>query len=337
LKRLRILLCSYSRPFKQSDGPYITWTTQFLEGLESLDCEVIEPQTVDLIEPFLRRSDEDWLATNRVQLAEKLLDEVKALHQAKPIDLIICYFWSFQIDSQGVKAITNLGIPTVNFFCDNTRDIKSVSSLFRSFTLHWVPEVSALPFYQKAGIPFIHLPMGASPTQYSFQERPETKRVIFMGSADTLRRHLLCQVRDKIPLRIGGRGWKKQDENHSESSLSVRSNGVSSGQVFRSHLNRLLEYGVAGEWRHFQLRHLEKSLKHALSDLAIETRDHPEMLEQFWGNAVTLGINRFPIPSASLSKPQTYSRLRDLEAPMAGAVYLTEWTDDLPLLFDLEN
>ena len=49
---MRVLLCSYSRPSVQVDGPWPLWTPPFREGLEACGCEVIEPRTVDLIEPF---------------------------------------------------------------------------------------------------------------------------------------------------------------------------------------------------------------------------------------------------------------------------------------------
>jgi spore maturation protein CgeB len=50
---------------------------------------------------------------------------------------------------------------------------------------------------------------------------------------------------------------------------------------------------------------------------------------------VALGINRYPNFSRPFSRPDVYSRLRDIEAPMAGACYLTEWTEDLPHWYEL--
>jgi spore maturation protein CgeB len=51
--------------------------------------------------------------------------------------------------------------------------------------------------------------------------------------------------------------------------------------------------------------------------------------------AVTIGVNRVPTARASNHRPLTYSRLRDLEAPMVGACYLTEWTAGLGELYEL--
>jgi hypothetical protein len=52
-------------------------------------------------------------------------------------------------------------------------------------------------------------------------------------------------------------------------------------------------------------------------------------------SAVTLGVNRYPSYRHPASRPDTYSRLRDIEAPMLGACYLTEWTEGLDELYDV--
>jgi spore maturation protein CgeB len=43
------------------------------------------------------------------------------------------------------------------------------------------------------------------------------------------------------------------------------------------------------------------------------------------------------VPSANRSphRPLVYSRLRDIEAPMLGACYLTEWTEGLEHMYEL--
>jgi len=50
---------------------------------------------------------------------------------------------------------------------------------------------------------------------------------------------------------------------------------------------------------------------------------------------VTVGVNRVPVARRPLRMPLTYSRLRDIEAPMLGACYLTEFSEGLTQLYDL--
>jgi spore maturation protein CgeB len=50
---------------------------------------------------------------------------------------------------------------------------------------------------------------------------------------------------------------------------------------------------------------------------------------------VTIGVNRVPTANRSPYRPLVYSRLRDIEAPMLGACYLTEWTEGLEHMYEL--
>jgi spore maturation protein CgeB len=50
---------------------------------------------------------------------------------------------------------------------------------------------------------------------------------------------------------------------------------------------------------------------------------------------VTIGVNRVSTANQSLRRPLLYSRLRDIEAPMLGACYLTEWTTGLEHMYEL--
>jgi hypothetical protein len=53
------------------------------------------------------------------------------------------------------------------------------------------------------------------------------------------------------------------------------------------------------------------------------------------GARVAVGINRCPSFRRPFSNPLRYSRLRDIEAPMLGACYLTEWAPGLEDLYDV--
>src|SRR5205085_8959310 len=63
-------------------------------------------------------------------------------------------------------------------------------------------------------------------------------------------------------------------------------------------------------------------------DFSRHARPAPGKME-YWTvlreSIVSIGVNRYPSPRFAAGQIQTYSRLRDIEAPMAGACYLTEW------------
>jgi spore maturation protein CgeB len=50
---------------------------------------------------------------------------------------------------------------------------------------------------------------------------------------------------------------------------------------------------------------------------------------------IAIGVNRCPSFRRSFSDPLRYSRLRDIEAPMLGACYLTEMAPGIPDLYEI--
>ena len=66
-----------------------------------------------------------------------------------------------------------------------------------------------------------------------------------------------------------------------------------------------------------------------------ETLGHAEYTRLTREAMVTIGVNRVPTANRSLRRPLVYSRIRDIEAPMLGACYLTEWTEGLEHMYEL--
>jgi hypothetical protein len=62
--------------------------------------------------------------------------------------------------------------------------------------------------------------------------------------------------------------------------------------------------------------------------------DTESYIEVTRNSAVTLGVNRYPSFAFPMKSPGRYSRLRDIEAPMLGACYLTEWTAGVEQLYE---
>ncbi len=83
----------------------------------------------------------------------------RELAQGQPIDLFLSYLYPQQIETGAIAELQKIGIPCINFFCDNVREFSSVPAKFRCFTLNWVPEFEALSMYDSARVPCLHAPM----------------------------------------------------------------------------------------------------------------------------------------------------------------------------------
>lgn len=341
---MNVFLCCLQSPNRWAIPSYNYWRENFKPSLEALGWDVIEPKGLDLAEPIARSRDSAWYRHGRPRLGEALYEAVKSAHEKAGVDLFFSYFFSSHVHPDVLVAIRDLGIPVVNFFCDNMRQFESVRPLVRAVTLNWVPEVEALPAYRALRAPAIHLPMAVNARFYGFQDGGELPQVSFIGSGDHLRMKLLAPVVSTgLPLRIFGLGWGQEpaereagagDQNADElrhpPALSFWQRRCLS---MAQHMDRLVRFGPPGEWRYFTARRLKARLSPVFRGVVCPPLGHEEFVRVMSRSAVTLGINRCPHPAYPFDRPMVYSRLRDLEAPLTGACYLTEHSPDIGELF----
>ena len=252
------------------------------------------------------------------------------------IDLFLCYLYPKQIEEHAIRQIQKLGIPCVNFYCDNVREFRSIPPQFKIFDLMWVPEYEALPMYKTAAVKHINLPMPiwVEPKFRDALRAKELPGAIFIGSKDVLREQLLSEAIQKgLNVHIGGSGWVHTGET-TASAIPAK---TSLPQTLLNQYRFVRQHGLKG-WAIRHSNRLQKATIAAIpGDHLFESPAFEEYISISQNSMVTLGINRVPTYKRPNGNPLTYSRLRDIEAPMLGACYLTEYTEGLPHLYDLEK
>ena len=329
---MRVLISCLQSLRRHPIPAYDFWRRYFTKGCEEAGMEFVEIPGVDwaeaLIYPAGKELDE-W----RTRTWEMVLAFVRREHNRQPLDFFLTYLYPQQVEVTAIIELQRLGIPCVNFFCDNVREFHRVPKEYYPFALHWVPEFEALPMYRSANLPHLHAPM---PCWVSPKLRDvvasETEDPTFIGSADILRRDLLGRA-----LQIGahfivrGPGWALET-NRTTSGLS---NSRSVSRTITNQLALIRSHGLLS-----LLYKMESRLHpmHPPRVPASKFRDAvfgDEYIRVTREATVTIGINRVPTPRTSNYRPIAYSRLRDLEAPMLGACYLTEWTAGLEEMYEL--
>jgi hypothetical protein len=252
--------------------------------------------------------------------------------EQKPINLFLSYLYPKQVEGAAIRELQCLGIPCVNFFCDNVREFAAVPAAFQPFALHWVPEFEALPMYRRAGLPHIHAAMPCwVPPHLRNTPSVELEPPTFIGSADDLRRDLLGRaLQAGADFVIRGPGWKARGH---AANKPPRARSV--GQVLMNQIELARQHGWSAVLRKMETR-LWPLESPPISDANL--RDavwDDEYVRNTRESIVTIGVNRVPTPNHSPRRPLAYSRLRDIEAPMMGACYLTEWTMGLEHLYEI--
>jgi hypothetical protein len=328
---MRIFLSSQQALRRHAVPGYAFWEYYFKNGLAEAGHEIVEAPGVDWAEgllPLDAAARRRWLTDTWGRTA----DHIRAEHARRPIDLFLGYLFPNQVDPSAVAAIRALGVPCVNFFCDNVREFTRVPASYRNFDLHWVPEADARAFYAEAGLPFVYAPMPIwIPAALRTTPGRETDEVAFLGSHDLLREDLLAEAVERgLELRVHGAGWR-------DGGATAAPPRGSPWRTIANQFAFLRDHGLKGlAMRATYQRHRPRD--QAWIDRCwrpnLESEEYFRVTRE---SAVIIGINRYPSFRHSFSQPGRYSRLRDIEAPMLGACYLTEWAPGLEDLYDLET
>jgi Glycosyl transferases group 1 len=253
-----------------------------------------------------------------------------------PADLFLSYLYPQQIDESAINEIKKTGTPCVNFFCDHIREFKKLPAEFAVFNLNWVPEYKAINLYKKSGYPYINLPMPMwVEPKYRVLKEETNSQVTFIGSKDIQRKLLFEKVIEQepgLPLTVYGNGW---NENNIPQQSPLPDYTLDKKIMFN--LDLIKSQGVTSFLRKIIQRNITNDLSEALKS---KIRDFTTV-EQYntltAESMITLGVNRYPSFRFPITEPDSYSRLRDIEAPMLGACYLTEYTEGLENLYNIGN
>jgi hypothetical protein len=308
---------------------YRFWSYYLKQGIVESGMSWEEVPEVDWAAGLVPYEKELALGLWKAEAWERTLQYIKTNRQQ--VDVFLCYLYPKQIDISAIKSIRALGVPCVNFYCDHVREFSVPPLEFKVFDLIWVPEFEALEMYEKARINHIHLPMPmwVAPDLRSIPTR-ESGKIAFIGSKDTLRSHLLAAAIGKgLDLQIRGEGWIPDLASAGKPASSAYSTRI------RNQVNLLSRIGIKAFLIH-QMGRGKVTFDAGVPDRYIFTKpDFVEYIELTRNSNIVLGINRVPAQKDFRQRAVVYSRLRDIEAPMLGACYLTEYTEGLRGLYEL--
>jgi hypothetical protein len=326
---MKIFLSFFQSKQRQPIPAYDFWEYYIKNGIEEAGYNWDECPDIDWAQGFVPQSKES-LARWRDEAWSKTIAHLKK----HPADIFLSYLYPRQIDVNAIKQLKSMGIACVNFFCDNIREYTSIPKEFGVFDVNWVPEYGALTLYKKADFNFIHLPMPmwVEPKLRVVQDELYPQ-ITFIGSKDAQRLALLNQIvnlNPVIPLTIYGNGWANDNEVTLPQNASIISKA-------KNQLSFVYKYGFAAYSRKLG----EQGDAQTASDLLKQKTGKKLSFDEYTAltaqSLVTMGINRYPSFNFPFKSPNVYSRLRDIEAPMLGACYLTEWAPGIEQFYDTET
>jgi hypothetical protein len=308
---------------------YRFWSYYLKNGITEAGMQWLETPATDWAEGLMYLQNPGELERWKAKVWQLTLEHIKSnRHQ---IDIFLCYLYPGQIDPSAIAEIKKQGIPCINFYCDNVREFEKVPLEFTVFDLIWVPEYEALPMYKRAGINYTNLPM---PMWVDYKHRQgipvsELPGISFVGSKDLYREQLLGEIINKgVNVTIRGSGWQKVNDIQASVKPTAYHSILNQINFIKDKGLKALLIKTIQKNQDIQLFPINPELIQPIPDFA-------EYIHIIQNSTITLGINRVFSFKRTHLNPLVYSRLRDIEAPMLGACYLTEYSEGLRNIYDL--
>lgn len=268
----------------------------------------------------------------KARFSQNLLDKFHQEHSRKPLNLFFSYLMDGMVDVGVIDEVRKTGVPTCNFSCNNTHQFDLVHdiSLHFDFNLHSEKE-AARKFYDIGANP-IWFPMAANPRYYHPYETVKKIDVSFVGQCYARRPYYIWFLLENgIDVHVFGPGWKQKNDQ-----LFLR-------QIIRTirRLNLLIKlllvsssgkrYQFAAQLMDMDLRnHLSRKYKSHFHGIISDE----QMVKNYSESKISLGFLEVYDGHNPALKVQQHIHLREFEAPMSGAFYLTGYTKELAEFYE---
>ena len=270
-----------------------------------------------------------WWTAGKPMTNQRLLDAFREAVDAGGVDLFFGYLYGSVVYPETIDLIRRSGVPTVNFSCNNVHQFDLVRDIAPCFDACIVPELAAQSDFLSAGARPLRVQLAANPRFYRPYPYARRYDVTFVGQRYADRAdHLDRLRRNGLDVRAWGAGWssgKRFDLAHVKAAAALYEDERLDG-VQRFSRRWIWPRAAAGP---------------AGTRAEIDTRGWggPRLLQRdlvkvFSKSRVSLGFAT--AGNSHLSQERlTHLRLREFEAPMSGAFYMTEHQEELAEYFSI--
>ncbi len=303
-----------------------TWLRNLYEPLVEMGHDVVLFRA-EAGRRAMRRPQGHEQATFSLQLVDGFLQA----HRQKPFDLFFAYLMDGMVDPAAIDEVRKRGVPTCNFSCNNAHQFDLVDELSPHFDYNLHSEKDAAGKFEAIGARPLWWPMASNPRYSTPVDVPRSIGVSFVGANYALRTSYVAHLLENgVDAHAYGPGWQAGDLTRRRAfvkrywfalrallSSSPQTQSWASAKLAEIDFRRDLSARFPGHM-HSPIPDEEVTALYSRSQVSLG------FLEVYAGHD----------PSRPLVQ---HLHLREFEAPMCGALYLTGYAAELAEHFELEH
>jgi spore maturation protein CgeB len=302
----------------------VAWYRNLYEPLVELGHDVVLV-AADEGRVALQTGDSDV----RARFSRDVVERFERERARGPFDLVFTYLMDGMIDPEAIGVLRDSDAPVCNFSCNNIHQFDLVERIAPLFTLNLHAERDAGGLFEAIGADHLWWPMASNPKYFAPRNVPETLDATFVGGRYGIRARYILQLLDAgIDVHAYGPRWALETPlqrlrrwSRREIMLTRAALSPSIDQQYRlTSLARDID-----EHRLLAQRY-PGNLHTPVSD--------DDLISMYSSSRVSLGFLEVYDAHDSTKALKKHVHLREFEAPMCGAAYLTQYSDELAGYFE---
>lgn len=309
---MNILYISHS--FGAWGTPDRVWDHNIRDTFVNLGIKLLEP----IFDPNAAHIEctHDQTGHAREMYSDLLYRSVKDLISSNAIDIMFTYYDNRNVLPETIDKIKDLGVLTINFFCNAAHEYHKINRIAPHFDFCIVPEKSAIKKYLDGGANPVHIPLAANPKFYRALDLPFQYDAVFIGTKYLNREeHLLHLYKSGVYIKVFGQGWKPRRPGFKDISVSQ----------FPKRLVSFLTWPLPVYFRSWK----GNGLPYTYSGSPVSDQ---ELIDLYNQSRIVLGLSDVIDQTGRIIR---HVRLRDFEIPMCGAFYLTGYQEELADYYEI--
>ncbi len=264
----------------------------------------------------------------RSDFSERLLEAFIKEHKRKPFDLFFSYFMDGMVDPSVIDQIRKIGIPTCNFSCNNVHQFYLVQELSPHFDYNLHAEKNVRDKFLNIGANPLWWPMASNPNYFKPLNLPRDIEVSFVGANYALRaKYIFFLLENGIDVHAYGPGWQWG------AKTPLRS--VAKKYYYLAKYLTALSSSERKKYKTLLKAHeAHRSLGSRFPDNLHNPIPDDFLISLYSRSKISLGFLDVYDQHDPTKEVLKHLHLREFEAPICGALYLTGYSDELAEMFE---